>query len=296
MYFGDYLIERKIITPAQLIEALAFQLENLPSMIRIVHESDLVSSADLLDLIKSQIKHDLDIFTILLGQKKLTQTQLNEFALKQWSRRIPLGEVLVKLNLMTRDQLEVHLDSYFESKDRQSAASSKNDVHISDAALESLRELGIDTSALGEVPTVSAQKIVYAPKEEVNNFLTVFNEKQKNKMLKLIDFIEETKNRKDDVGNYINSLFRDLHLIKGAVFFSEIRLLERPISKWDESLEKALTGNSEAINNWCTLYLKKMRLFVNQTWSIREKIETDQTDEGLDENFNSLKEINENLP
>lgn len=296
MYFGDYLIERKIISPAQLIEALAYQMENLPSMIRIVHESNLVPADDLLHLIKTQIKQDIDIFTVLLNQKKLNQSQLNDFALKQWSRRVPLGEVLVKLNLLTRDQLEVHLDSYFEAKDRQAKVTPANESIISDAALDSLRELGIDPSALGEMLSSSSEKQMLAPKEEVNNFLNVYNEKQKNKMLKLIEIIAEARSKNEDVGNYINSLFRDLHLIKGTIFLSEIRVLERPISLWDESLEKALAGNSDTVNKWCSIYLAKIRLFVEQTWLVRQKIDNDKTDDDLDEHSHALKIILENLP
>lgn len=293
MYFGDYLVEKKIITPSQLIEALAYQLEHLPSMIRLIHESGLISPSDLLQLIKTQIKQDIDLFAVLIEQRKMSSEQASDLALKQWSRRIPLGEVLVQLSLVTKDQLELHLDSYFEAKEKTSSAPAPAaSPMISDAALESLRELGFDPSALGEI---SVRK-EFAPKEEVDHFLNVYNEKQKNKMLKLISIIEETMNKSEDVGNYINSLFRDLHLIKGAVFLSEVSALEGITTQWDESLERALSKGDGESCKWCSSHLKNFRFFLEQLWQIREKIASDKTDEGLDENFSALGDIQMNRP
>lgn len=293
MYFGDYLVEKKIITPSQLIEALAYQLEHLPSMIRLIHESGFISPSDLLQLIKTQIKQDIDLFAVLIEQRKMSSEQASDLALKQWSRRIPLGEVLVKLSLVTKDQLELHLDSYFEAKEKTSSAPAPAaSPMISDAALESLRELGFDPSALGEMSV----KKEFAQKEEVDHFLNVFNEKQKNKMFKLISIVEETMSKSEDVGNYINSLFRDLHLIKGAVFLSEVNSLESITAQWDESLERALSKGDGDSCKWCSSHLKNFRLFLEQLWQIREKIASDKTDEGLDENFSALGDIQMNRP
>lgn len=70
MYFGDYLLEKKILNSDQLLKALCYQLENLPSMIRIVWESNVVSSSEMFNLIKKQINDDSDILTILKNEKK----------------------------------------------------------------------------------------------------------------------------------------------------------------------------------------------------------------------------------
>lgn len=298
MYFGDYLVEKKIITPSQLIEALAFQLENLPSMVRLIHEAGVINPAELLQLIKTQIKQDIDLFSVLIDQKKISREQASDLALKQWSRRMPLGEVLVKLSMVTRDQLDYHLDSYFEAKEKKSLVSvASAEPLINDAALESLRELGIDTSSLAEAaPKISAVEKAFKPKEEINHFLNVFNDKQKNKMLKLVSIIEETQNKQENVSNYINSLFRDLHLIKGAVFLSEINAIEAVTAEWDESLESVLNKGEESESKWCQTHLKNFRLFLELLWQIREKMAADQTDEGLDNNFTALSSFQMNRP
>lgn len=299
MYFGDYLVDKRIITSSQLIEALAYQLEHLPSPIRLIHEAGIISPGELLLLIKSQIKQDIDLFSVLIEQKKLSREQASDLALKQWSRRMPLGEVLVVLSMLTKDQLELHLDSYFEIKENSSTAPAvSEETLINDAALESLRELGIDPSVLGHdsIPHESSRTIAYQPKEEVNHFLSVYNEKQKNKMLKLISIIEDTMTKSEDVSNYINSLFRDLHLIKGAIFLSEISSLESVTTSWDESLESALSKGDGSAHKWCASHLKSFRLFLEQLWLIREKIAEDKTDSGIDENFSPYNSLLMNRP
>jgi hypothetical protein len=302
MYFGDYLIEKKIITPTQLILALVHQLEHLPSLIRLIHESGLVAPSELLEVMKIHIKQDTDILAVLIQRKKITEAQVNDLALKQWSKRLPLGEVLVQLNILTKYQLEAYLEAYFELKEQVAGPSSicasrdsqSGDSLINDAALESLRELGIDTSSFDR-PASKGTRTLHA-KEEVKHFLDIFTEKQKNKMLKLIAIIDDTNKKNEDLGNYVNSLFRDLHLIKGAIFLADISAIETATTSWDESLELALSRGDAGVKHWCMTYLAHFHSYIEKLWEIRIKIDADKTDEDLTENFPAIKAILSNMP
>lgn len=301
MYFGDFLVKNKIISVEDLLNALCYQIESLPSMFRIINESKIVPPADILNILKSHIKQDIDIVEVLLKEKKLTQDQVNELSLKQLSFKAPLGASLVKLKVLKEDQLQSLLASYFEEKNNtsnNSAASDKaasNDV--SDAALESLKELGIDisqfqtsTSAnLKEDATIAIQK-----RAEVESFLDVFNEKLKNKILKLIELTDESLKNGNDLSNYFNSLFRDIHMLKGAASFADIHIFESFLTDLDLLLDNVLSSaQEEVMKNWCKVHLAHLQIFINEFWSLRIEIQTHQSDLGLTQEHSGILKCTE---
>ncbi len=301
MYFGDYLVSEKIITTSQLLEALCFQLESMPSLFKILFEKKLVAPEKLLSLIKEHIKNDFDLISALETKKLLTKDQVNSIMQAQLSQKIPLGQALVKLQFLSSVDLSAHLENYYKVKDtygvKEEASTKNNDSandQISDAALDSLRELGIDVSELTS-NTVSASNdknnkpdkaqatSALKPRLEVKHFLEVFNEKQKNKLIKLIEFCMNDLNKGVEIGNYFNSIFRDVHLLKGAVSFSEIQALEKPLTQIDELLDKKLAGGEANLSTFMKQHSSTLQDFVNSLWSLRLYIDQHTSDENLDQ-------------
>lgn len=298
MYFGDYLVSEKIITTNQLLEALCFQLESMPSLFKILFEKKLVASEKLLSLIKEHIKNDFDLISSLESKNLLTKDQVNSIMQAQLSQKMPLGQVLVKLQFFTSVDLSTHLENYFKVKDtyglkelsKTNESTNTND-HISDAALDSLRELGIDvsefTSGVTTNSNVSNQSqsapSSLSPRLEVKHFLDVFNEKQKNKLLKLIEFCMNDLNKGIEIGNYFNSLFRDMHLLKGAVSFSEIQSLEKPLMQIDELLDKKLSSGEVNLSAFVKQHSTNLQKFVHTLWILRLYIDQNTTDENLEQ-------------
>jgi hypothetical protein len=301
MYFGDYLVNEKIITTNQLLEALCFQLESMPSFFKILFEKQLVSSDKLLSLIKEHIKNDFDLISALESKKLLTKDQVNLIMQTQISQKIPLGQVLVKLQFISSMDLMNHLENYYKVKDTYGMKESSGDKesseadndNISDAALDSLRELGIDVSELmgnssaAATPTTTSSSMTstasqISPRPEVKHFLDVFNEKQKNKILKLIDFCLADIAKGTEIGNYFNSLFRDIHLVRGAVSFSEIESLEKPLSKLDDTLDKKLALGEANLSVFMKQHSQDLQKCIESLWHIRLYIDQHMSDQELE--------------
>ena len=278
MYFGDYLVQEKIIGEGQLIEALCYQLESMPSFIKLIYESKLINPNVLLEIIKKQIKNDSDVISVLLNGKYLTQDQVNELTQKQLSMRLPVGEALVKLGHLNEQHLTSYLQQYFSAKDSLGTQVDSS-VDVNDAALESLRELGID---IGEMGQSKKSKVC----DELTYFFNAFNEKTKNRLLKLIEMIESSQVKSQELSNYANSLFRDVHLLKGAIVFSEIKSIEHSITLIDRSLDHSLAQGEQGIQHWCRQHIALLKEYVQQLWRFRTEVEA----------YSSLDEIKENMP
>jgi hypothetical protein len=279
MYFGDYLVQKKVISYEQLLQALCYQIESMPSMVRIVIENKLIDAKEMLELIKKQAKDDLDILHLLKSEKNISDDKIVELEMKQFAYKIPLGEALVKLNFSSIDVVDKHLKEFYEQKFNLSNSEDKQkapavEVEMSEAALESLRELGFDIDGPATNVTVAS----FEPKPFVDQYLDLFSEKFKKKLLKLIEIIEKEVTTDSDISNYFNSLYRDLHLLKGAVVLSELTSQERFLNAWENKIENLLSKNNDEIRSWCKSHLNILVQSVNLLWDARLQIVVHKSD------------------
>lgn len=288
MYFGDYLVQKNVISYEQLLQALCFQIESMPSMIRIVIDNKIVDAKEMLELLKLQAKDDLDILEILKNKNKLTKDKITELEMKQVSFKVPLGEALVKLKFSTMETIENHLKEFYDQKFHLSnEPQSVNEVEISAAALESLKELGISFDG----PATNVSITTGTPKPFIDQYLDLFSEKFKKKLFKLIEILEKEINTDSDISNYLNSLYRDLHLLKGAIVLSELGQQEKLINAWENKIEALLTKNNDQIRTWCKSHLSLLIQSVDILWDARTHIENHKTDELLEQNEKFLSDI-----
>jgi hypothetical protein len=169
-----------------------------------------------------------------------------------------------------------------------------------------MRELGIDvsqfSSSASAESSVSAESAI-APssvpvRDDVVHFLNLYNQKQKNKMIKLIDILQDTLEKSLDLSNYFNSLFRDVHLVNGAISFADINILAPIVNKWDMGIDEVLLKGEDEVKSWCEKNLSNLKIFLEELWSLRNKIEVDCSDLGIDEsniNLLALKKLTNQL-
>src|SRR4051794_2638529 len=95
--FGEYLVEKEIISEAVLVEAVVFQIKALPSIAETVHQHKLIENKLFLDVIRQQ-HHKQCGFVEAASSLGLWTSQIaGEVEKRTLERRIPLGEVLVKM-------------------------------------------------------------------------------------------------------------------------------------------------------------------------------------------------------
>jgi Fe2+ transport system protein FeoA len=150
MFFGKFLLDKKIITASQLIQAIATQSESKQSIFGFIQENKLISDEDFANAINVSSVKNTTIQNIILESKLLTQVQLSDLNQEITRKGISLGKALLINNSIESDKLNEMLKEYLETEntsnvsDSTSAAETNEpDVAISSAALDSLKELGI---------------------------------------------------------------------------------------------------------------------------------------------------------
>lgn len=228
-------------------------------------------------------------------KKKVDDNKINELILLQMSKKMPLGEILVKLNFADLNTINSALKDFYDNKfniKEESTPVSKTEssqkVEISEAALESLRELGM---TMDEAPTSVSVNFV-TPKPFVDQYLDLFSEKFKNKLKKLIEILNTEVTGSSDISNYYNSLYRDLHLLRGSVTLSELKSQDEIISVWENQIEKVLIKSNDDIREWCKRNLSLLSNTIDLLWSARIVINRDKSDENIAKDENFLMDIN----
>jgi len=297
MYFGDYLVSQNVISSEQLVLSLIFQIESMPSIYQVIFDEKIINAEVFLKYLKNEAKNENeDLVGQLRKDDLISENKLQELFLKQISKKIPLGEIICRLNFSTPEIINHHLKNYYDKKfheveDKKETAKSNDTVEISEAALESLKELGMDISSVK-----SEMKVPTNP--FIDQFLELFTEKFKNKILKLLQIMKKTVDDGADITNYINSLYRDVHLLKGSVMLAELKLIEEIVTLLDEKIEKQLSSDSTKLNQWFKVSYPQIENSIKLFWKYTENIAASKSEEqiGQSEEFLLLlSQLNEDL-
>lgn len=447
MFFGEYLVTKRIINNEQLINGIITQLSSLPPFLKVLKESKKLDDSKIADIIFEQARQKSDLISIIKEKSLLSQGEITNLLLTQGSSRTPLGKVLIDLGYTDSKSIEKNLYDYLNVKDEESspiaaeevaevvskeesAPSLDNDISaaaleslkeldgigqdeldalasgfsggppveevgaldvavpeeivklemdaessvsddsstdVSSAALESLKELGIsdeelsalssgpeqnDTSAVTPDSDISSAALeslkelgisdeeisaLSSGSEQVESsiievesndsgvssaaleslkelgisddeisalsgsskkndnhisegsskeitgtfcteFLNTFNEKKYNKFGKVIKMITDTANNGGDIANFFNSLYRDLHIIKGAACLSHAEATENLIGAWEDIVESLFKEDNETLKTWVNANTECLRDSINLLWDMRNHIEESQSE------------------
>lgn len=315
MYFGEFLIKKGVITSDQLILSLAHQLEALPSLLRVLYEEKSISADELTRIIAVQYETNSDLVTVLRDEKIFDEKRIDDLYRKQSQKRQPLGQILVKLGHLEQSQLEKCLGEFFQDKEninqlkvikeRTIAApspGSSSENNLSDAAIESLKELGIyDASMFGDSdkvePMVDSTKTELSAedinllsslniKEKlqesfVDEFGNLFSEKMYKKLKKVYEIVNKTANDGGDVANYFNSIYRDIHVLKGSCVLAEIASLTSVLSTWEEVVESVMNKKNDELSSWVKVNFELFDKTVEFSWTMRQIILSEKNESVL---------------
>lgn len=300
MYFGEFLLNKKIINEEQLLDALVYQVEHLPSFLRVLREEKTFSSKDIVRMIQVQLESNSDLITILKEEFKIDELGIHKLYQKQVSNRKMLGSVLVELKIVEQSVIEKMLHEFLRDKENFKKAKIEEiakplqapaqKIEISEAALESLRELGLSDEDF-VVSTSSVEKV---QSDEITNpfveeFLNVFSEKMHNKFLKLIGFLEQSSNDESNTINYFNTLYTDLYILKEAASLTNLSFSSHLFSTWGELVEQKMMLENEQLKNWIREVLPLLEKSLTYLWEIRALIVKDKSEDHI-QSMPELKE------
>lgn len=115
-FFGQYLLEKNIVTARQLIEAAEYQeSKNLKFGEYAVHKG-FIKEADVKKIYEEQKRSDMFFGEVAVKVGLLTAAKVKEILVMQKNDRVFIGEVLVEKEFIARDVLERELALFGEDQ------------------------------------------------------------------------------------------------------------------------------------------------------------------------------------
>ncbi len=111
-FFGEFLIEKKVVTKEQLQEAVVLARKTNLLFGETARTMGLISHADVERVHAAQRKEDLNFGDLCVKMGLLTTEQMKQVAQKQKKNRLPMGEALVKLGYIKAEDLPKLLAEY----------------------------------------------------------------------------------------------------------------------------------------------------------------------------------------
>lgn len=171
MLFGEYLVKTGVITEDQLIECLVEQARSQPSMLEVVHRSNLLSGVDIMRVCTVQAKSGFGFIEACKSTGLWSQDLAQKIEAELAGARKPIGEVIVEKKYAEVQSIVNALDEFFdqEAVDPESAAAVnepavKTDMEpTADAESTADQELTVDADSASQEATdeaVSAAEVV----------------------------------------------------------------------------------------------------------------------------------------
>lgn len=120
-YFGEYLIEKKLITPSDLVAALFEQRAKSPSLASIAFSEKLISADDLLKIFKKQFEENLDFFGAAKSLNLWSPAMQEKCEREVKLRQAPLGQILIQNGKFDVKGLVMALDEFLSQAEAPSA-------------------------------------------------------------------------------------------------------------------------------------------------------------------------------
>ncbi len=197
--FGEYLVERKVISEEILVKALVEQIKALPGTAEVAYHKKLLSPSQMLAVLREQNERRVGFIeaakTLNFWTEATAQQVENELA----SVRKPLGQILVGLGATDLHSITHALDDF-------------------------LSELPQEAGSKAGAQSLQIQKQEAAP--ELTGFYELFNEELKSKL-------QSPKTDED-----LKVLKSELHGLKGAARLFRAVDLEKILSIWEEVVQE----------------------------------------------------------
>lgn len=237
--FGEYLIEKKLVRPKELVRAVVMQHKKTPGLLEIVYAKKLLDEPHLLQALAYQARNGTDFKQSCVALGFWTDAIEETVHLEINTHRVPVGQILVKNGDLSMETAASALSDYFRSSPEKNYASI---LLRSDQTLEKKTDV---SAVIREEPRELPEEAVFEPNfhrvdgQLLQDYLDLLCEDKKNELEKILVDIETGSKggvREASTETLLKALFRDLHTIKGTARFIRAEVSEHLVHVCEDYL------------------------------------------------------------
>jgi len=118
-FFGEFLIEKQVLTVGQLESVLAYQKKNNTLLGELAVRANYMTDRQVIDVLSAQEKTGEKFGKTAVQMKLLTMEQLKKLLLIQVDSHVYLGEAIIKAGLINGERVNKYLNDYSKEVRKQ---------------------------------------------------------------------------------------------------------------------------------------------------------------------------------
>ncbi len=265
-YFGEFLVEKGVISEENLVDALIEQLVNTPPLCQIIHQKNILTPHKIFEAFRFQQENQVEFMQACKAIGAWTQDVQDKVFVSLDEIRKPLGHILVSKGLLDLKKLTNMLDEFLSQISAVNIIKPAESIVVSAPVTEEEPE-AVTVAYLDEDLAESFQLGILMELDET------FDEKKKKMVRIALSLIKD--NAGGDVAickKLLSDVFMIIHSLNGLLGLLAVDKLSEILNAVEERLTRIQPGFSERSKEQVLKDTEILMKGIDLAWSLRVSI------------------------
>jgi hypothetical protein len=226
-YFGEYLVEKQIVSAESLVQAVLQQCQSQPLVARIAFEKNFFTADEMIRIFSYQQEHQLDFLAAGHAAGLMSAEKRQTLDTELQSHHLPLAGILLKNGSIGVKELVHALDEFLSTAKTAVSplvASAKVNPPPSSTNLPTFNFKPIDATFSNELQVALA----------ANKIAEIVN---------VLQLVKQNASFKDLVQEFLQDVLRSIHIIRGLAKAAKAPVIDQICTDLDVAIVKELRSN-----------------------------------------------------
>lgn len=233
-YFGEYLVEKKIVTPEKVVTAILQQTQNQPLIAQIAYEKNVFTADEMIRIFSLQQEHQMDFLNASRNAGLLTEEKWQIIDKELQQHHVPLASLLLKNGDLALKDLVHALDEFLSTAQRPQLVK------------ESSSNSPVRASVNSEIPSFKFPKIDPTFGLELQGALS---ENKVAEIVNVLHLVKQNASVKELVQEFLQDVLKNVHTIRGLAKAAQTPVIESLCSNMDLAIVKELRAEIPNTNH-----------------------------------------------
>lgn len=236
-YFGEYLVEKKIISAEKLVQAVIQQNQNQPLAAQIAYDNKILSAEEIIKVFSFQQEHKLDFYSAGQATGILSPDKRLQIEAVLTQHRSPLASVLIKTGTLATKDMVHALDEFLSTAKMPSGTTVASPIATPPAQTAPSPQPGSSTSVNSNLPQFTFEKIDAIFGNELQASLAPSKLQEITNVLQLV---KQNAAVKELVQEFLQDVLRSVHTVRGLSKAAKACVIDHVCSLMDAAIVKEL--------------------------------------------------------
>lgn len=263
--FGDFLVEKGLLTPETLLQVLVDQMRNVPSIAEAVYDGRFLPLDVQLEILRLQTRHKWSYQEASAHLGYWTDDLVSKISEATEKSRTPLGQLVLSKTNMKFTELTKALDEYLSQDLSSKSADTKpplphHKIGSIPAGSTQAAELSLNTGK----PTIGENLL--------SELLEVFSDERRTRidsLMQTLNNVISSKQVDSDISGCLRTIHSEFQALWGAARFVRLDLIGALIHSLESAVVKCIKADRGTMTLRAGQFIMPCRVALDEVWRLR---------------------------